>query len=188
MRCDEIFKAIHRRLAPPDYYALDADLILVAKIPPNIVYPVAHLEFKMGKEPLSFTQAVYFNHLVSIPLPWRVPVYIIRAHEPYALPEPQTTMRRLSREYCQLAYRTHRFSVAQYLHGDWRPEPPHIMVALIAEDIGWSELIEWERELRRARREELAPYLANGWTTSQPLPTEPNSSMQLCANGTCRTR
>jgi len=163
MRRDGVFKALHQRLAPPNYYALDADLILVDKIPPATVYVVAQLEFKMDTETITFTQAVYFNQLVFAPVPWRVPVYIIRAREPYDMPPTDAT--RLSYDYCQHALKTHRFDVAEYLHADWRPEPPRVSVATIAENIGWRELIEWERELRQARRAQLAPYINTGWQT-----------------------
>jgi hypothetical protein len=163
MRRDEVFKALHQRLAPSNYYALDADLILVEKIPPATVYIVAHLEFKMGAEPVTFTQAVYFNQLVSAPVPWRVPVYIIRAREPYDMPTTGTS--RLSYDYCRHARETHRFDVVEYLYGDWKPEPPRVGVATVVENIGWSELVEWERELRQARRAQLAPYIEAGWQT-----------------------
>ena len=170
MRRDGVFKALHQRLAPSNYYALDGDLILVEKIPPATVYVVAHLEFKMNAEPITFTQAVYFNQLVFAPMPWRVPVYIIRAREPYDMPPTDATC--LSYDYCQHALKTHRFDVAEYLHADWRPKPPRLSVATIAENIGWRELIEWERELRQATRAQLAPYISAGWQT-QHIQTVP---------------
>jgi len=168
MRRDGVFKALHQQLAPSNYYALDGDLILVEKIPPATVYVVAHLEFKMNTETITFTQAVYFNQLVSAPMPWRVPVYIIRAREPYDMPPTDAT--RLSYDYCQHALKTHRFDVTEYLHADWRPEPPRVSVATIAENIGWRELIEWEQELRQARRAQLAPYINAGWQTPYATP------------------
>jgi hypothetical protein len=73
MRRDGVFKALHQQLAPSNFYALDGDLILVEKVPPSTVYVVAHLEFKMNTEAISFTQAICFNQMVSAPLPWRIP-------------------------------------------------------------------------------------------------------------------
>jgi hypothetical protein len=169
MRRDGVFKALHQQLAPSNYYALDGDLILVEKIPPATVYVVAHLEFKMGAEPITFSQAVYFNQMVSAPVPWRVPVYIIRAREPYDMPSMDMT--HLSHEYRQHALKTHRFDVMEYLHADWKPQPPRVDAATIAENIGWRELVEWERELRRARRAELAPYIGASWQTRHTAPT-----------------
>jgi hypothetical protein len=176
IRRDGVFKALHQQLAPHNYYALDGDLILVEKIPPATVYTVAHLEFKMDKEPISFTQAIYFNQLVSAPMPWRVPVYIIRAHAPYDM--PPTDMTHLSREYCEHALKNHRFDVMEYLHADWKPEPPRVNLATIKENIGWYELIEWERELRETRRTELAPFFKAGWGT-QPIIHIPNKQEKI---------
>jgi hypothetical protein len=163
MRRDGVFKALHQRLAPPNYYALDADLILVEKIPPSTVYVVAHLEFKMDTEPISFTQAVCFNQMTSAPLPWCIPVYIIRAHEPFVV--PPTDANHLSHDYCEYALENHRFDIAEYLHADWKPKPPRVSVATVAKNIKWRELIEWERKLRQARRAQLAPYINAGWQT-----------------------
>jgi len=165
MRRDGVFKALHQQLAPSNFYALDGDLILVEKVPPSTVYVVAHLEFKMNTEAISFTQAICFNQMVSAPLPWRIPVYIIRAREPFEMPPTDAT--HLSHDYCEYALENHRFDIVEYLHADWKPEPPRASVATVAENIGWRELIEWERKLRQARRAELAPYIKTGWQTHQ---------------------
>jgi hypothetical protein len=179
MRRDSVFKALHQQLAPPNYYALDGDLILVEKIPPATVYVVAHLEFKMNTETITFTQAVYFNQLVSAPMPWRVPVYIIRARHPYDMPPKDAT--HLSRDYCQHALNTHRFDIAEYLYADWKPEPPRVTTASIAENIGWQELIKWEQELRQAKREQLAPYINTDWQAQHvtPAPIVPIPNKQV---------
>ncbi len=185
MRRDGIFKALHQQLAPPNFYALDGDLILVDKLPPAAVYIVAHLEFKMNTETISFAQAICFNQMVSAPLPWRIPVYIIRAREPYEMPPPDAT--HLSHDYCEHALENHRFDVLKYLHADWKPEPPIVSVATVAEDIGWHELIEWERKLRETRRAELAPFINAGWQVRQITPhtqqtkenRNPNNKQQL---------
>jgi len=169
LRCDGLFKALHQQLAPSSFYALDGDLILVEKSLPNSVYVVAHLEFKMGRESISFAQAIYFNQIVSAPLPWRIPVYIIRARDPYEMPEADAT--ELTSEYCKRALENHRFDVEQYLHADWKPEPPAANSLTIAENISWHELIEWERELRKARRAELAPFIKEGWQVRQITPS-----------------
>jgi hypothetical protein len=168
MRRDTVFKALHQQLAPPNFYALDGDLTLIEKIPPATVYIVAHLEFKMGTENISFTQAVCFNQLVSAPLPWRIPVYIIRARKPFEMPTPDAT--ELSKDYCEYALENHRFDIAEYLYADWKPEPPRVSFATIAENIGWRELIKWEQQLREARRAELAPYIQAGWQVRNITP------------------
>jgi len=168
IRRDSVFKALHQQLAPPSFYALDGDLILVEKIPPSTVYIVAHLEFKMNTETISFTQAICFNQMVSAPLPWRIPVYIIRARQPFEMPPTNAT--HLSHDYCEYALKNHRFDITEYLHADWKPEPPKVNVATVLENIGWRELINWEQKLRQARRAELAPYINNGWQTHQTTP------------------
>ena len=168
MRPDSVFKALHQQLAPPNYYALDGDLILVEKIPPATVYIVAHLEFKIDTEPITFTQAICFNQMVSAPMPWRVPVYIIRARKPYDMPPTDATY--LSCNYCQHALKTHRFDVIKYVYADWRPDPPRVYSITIAENVGWRELIKWERELRQTRHAELAPYINAGWQTQYAVP------------------
>ena len=181
MRRDEVFKALHQRLAPSNYYALDADLILVEKIPPATVYIVAHLEFKMGTENISFAQAVCFNQLVAAPLPWRIPVYIIRARKPFEMPMPDAT--ELSKDYCEYALENHRFDVAEYLSADWKPEPPRTSIATVAENIGWRELIQWEQTLRENRRAELAPFIKAGWQVRHvahaPIAPTPNKQVEI---------
>jgi len=181
MRRDSVFKALHQQLAPSKFYALDGDLTLIEKIPPATVYIVAHLEFKMGTESISFAQAVCFNQLVSAPLPWRIPVYIIRARKPFEMPMPDAT--ELSEDYCEHALKNHRFDVAEFLHADWKPEPPRVSIATIAENIGWSELIEWEQQLRKTRQAELAPFIQTGWQVRQvapaPITPEPNKQVKI---------
>jgi hypothetical protein len=169
LRCDGLFKALHQQLAPSNFYALDGDLTLVDKLVPNAAYTVAHLEFKMSTESISFAQAIFFNQLVSAPLPWRIPVYIIRAREPYEMPPPDAT--ELTQEYCERVMESHRFDVEQYLSADWKPEPPSVSILTVAENIGWRELIEWECELRNARRAELAPFIKAGWQVRQTTPS-----------------
>lgn len=155
-RNDSIFKMLHQRFAPHRYYALDSDLILVEKIPPDTVFPVAILEFKIGNETITFTQAIYFNHMVSIPPPWNIPVYIIRAHLPFITPPPNTTV--ITYEYEQLARKQHRFDIYQYQYGDWKPEPPRIQLVTIAENVNWEELVQWEEKLREERRMVMRTY------------------------------
>ena len=176
MRRDGVFKALHQQLAPSNFYALDGDLILVEKIPPSTVYVVAHLEFKMDTEPISFTQAICFNQMTSAPLPWRIPVYIIRAREPFEMPPTDAT--HLSHDYCEYALKNHRFDITEYLHADWKPEPPRVNIATVLENIRWHELIEWERKLRQTRRIQLAPYINAGWQTQLPTPI-PNEQVKI---------
>ena len=181
MRRDSVFKALHQQLAPSNFYALDGDLTLIEKIPPATVYIVAHLEFKMGTESISFAQAVCFNQLVSAPLPWRIPVYIIRARKPFEMPMPDAT--ELSEDYCEHALKNHRFDVAEFLHADWKPKPPRVSIATIAENISWSELIQWEQQLRKTRQAELAPFIQTGWQVRQvapaPITPEPNKQVKI---------
>jgi len=181
MRRDGVFKALHQQLAPSKFYALDGDLTLIEKIPPAAVYIVAHLEFKMGTENISFAQAVCFNQLVAAPLPWRIPVYIIRARKPFEMPMPDAT--ELSKDYCEYALENHRFDVAEYLYADWKPEPPRTSIATVAENIGWRELIQWEQTLRENRRAELAPFIKAGWQVRHvahaPIAPTPNKQVEI---------
>jgi len=133
----------------------------------------------MNTEPISFTQAICFNQMTSAPLPWRIPVYIIRARKPFEMPAPDAT--ELSEDYCEHALKNHRFDVAEFLHADWKPDPPRISIATIAENIGWRELIQWEQTLRQNRQAELAPFIKAGWQVRHiaPVPTTPTPNKQV---------
>jgi hypothetical protein len=84
------------------------------------------------------------------------------------MPMPDAT--ELSKDYCKYALENHRFDILEYLHADWKPEPPRVSLVTIAENIGWSELIEWEQQLRKTRQAELAPYIQAGWQVRQVTP------------------
>jgi len=176
LRGDCVFKALHQQLAPSNFYALDGDLTLVEKYSPSAAYIVAHLEFKMGSENISFAQAICFDQYVSAPLPWRIPVYIIRAHKSFEMPNLSAT--ELTEEYCKDALENHRFDVEKFIGADWQPEPPSVGVELVAKSINWKELIEWERELRKARREELESYIKSGWQMRKNI-LDPKAQMGL---------
>jgi len=115
------------------------------------------LEIKMGDEPITFTQAIYFNHLVGLPLPYCIPVYIIRALPPFVMPPKD--MNNLTKDYCDQAYKEHRFSVYRYVSADWRPDPPIVDMVCVLERASWSDIVSWEGELRCQRRKEVVPFL-----------------------------
>ena len=177
LRGDCVFKALHQQFAPSNFYALDGDLILVDKYSSSAAYIVAHLEFKMGSENISFAQAICFDQYVSAPLPWRIPVYIIRAYRTFEIPS-SLFVTELTPAYCENALEYHIFDVEKFIGADWQPEPPSVKVELVAKRINWKELIEWERELRKARREELEPYIKSGWQMRKNI-LDPRTQLEL---------
>lgn len=126
-----LFKYLHRVRFPRNFYAFDTDLVLVSKNPPKIL---AILEFKNQGDRLSFSEVLGFNHLKEA-LP-DVPIYIIEARKPFVGVEEDL----------------HRFDVYEYVYGDWRPDPPEVMLSPILLGATWYDLLTWESALRRDRQ------------------------------------
>lgn len=124
------FNRLHKTL-DKSFYASDVDLVLLDR-----AGVVAFLEFKVDKEPITFTEAVLFDALVAL-----APVYVVRATVG-------------AREFLQLKRPQQRFWV-QHWGGvvDIRPTPPLVQVETLFEG-GWRELAQWEKELREQRKGE----------------------------------
>lgn len=134
-----------------EFYALNSDLELVEKYP--IPFVVARLDFKLEGDTISFSEAIAYNQLVSMPEPYRIPVYIIEAKRPFV--GVKTT--------------EHRFNVYEYKYADWRPNPPRVIRKLLYQNLTWEELGEWEARLRgtRKRLKEKELKLSNRLTESR---------------------
>lgn len=131
----DTFKYLHKTELPGSFYALDADLELVAKKP--VPHIVARLDFKLEGDTISFTEVIAYNYFIQMNPP--IPVYIIEAVGPFeeALPKD------------------HRFRICRYNGGDYRPTPPTWDMECSRNLYGWEGLGAWERELRRRRRKQV---------------------------------
>jgi len=112
------FKHCHKDLRR-DFYAIDADLVLVSKMPPGIV---AYLDYKCPGDSVSFAEIIVYNEWMQ-----NAPVYIIESYNPTIGP----------------------FIIKRYLGADWQPDPPEVDWGEIITLANWAELEEWEGELRR---------------------------------------
>lgn len=130
----DAFKFFHKNLLDSRFYALNSDLELVEKYP--VPFIVARLDFKLAGDSISFAEAIAYNQLVAMPEPYKIPVYIIEAQRPFTDVSPET----------------HRFNVWEYEWADWKPDPPIVNKKLVASNLSWEQLGEWERQLREARR------------------------------------
>lgn len=131
----DLFKYLHKNLLSSRFYALNSDLELVEKYP--IPFIVARLDFKLEGDTISFSEAIAYNQLVSIPEPYRIPVYIIEAKRPFV----------------GAKVTEHRFDVYEYEYADWKPDPPRVKRKLLHQNLTWEELGVWEDQLRNIRRQ-----------------------------------
>jgi hypothetical protein len=131
-----LFKNIHSRQLPSNFYALDIDLAFVEKNhhdgqrDPHIT---AVTDFKLPSDEIKFTQALAFSRLVSR----GIPVYIIRSQ---------------SDNFVSQMRSEHRFDIYRFDGGDYRPHPPECETTLVERSANWLELQEWEDKLRTERR------------------------------------
>ncbi len=114
----DIFKSKHKKLLSKKFYACDLDFILVAKCPFHIV---AFLDYKKGREPITFSEVIAYNILKQI-----APVFIIRGGKPETGP----------------------FKIFKYNNGNPSPEPPIVDLVLIRHCESWTDFGDWEQELR----------------------------------------
>lgn len=135
------FKLLHKAKLPDSQWATDADLVLVEKYP--IPFPVAILDFKMPRDGLSFTEAILYQHLSSLPNPYTVPVYLVEAVN----------------DFLNLPENEHRFCVKRVFDMDYRPNPPKYAHKLIADNMTWDQFSEWEQRLRRYRKDQVSKWL-----------------------------
>ena len=136
------FKQLHKELFSVSSWACDADLELVEKKP--IPFIVARLDFKLCTDSVSFSEAIAYQHLLSAPLPWFVPVYVIEAalnfKDEDSLPEE------------------HLFNVYQVLDLDYEPDPPTYTKNYELKNATWKDLQSWEWQLRFTRQRQMATW------------------------------
>jgi hypothetical protein len=137
------FKLLHKQLLPGNCWALDSDLELVEKRP--IPFVVARLDFKMGQDSISFTEAIAYQHYLSAPMPYKVPVYIIEAN-PIFKDENSDP-------------KDHLFAVIEVTALNYRPDPPTYDRRVVIENATWQDLADWEAKLRNERQRQIALYL-----------------------------
>lgn len=139
------FKFLHKNLLPKQYWALNSDLELVEKSP--VPFVVARLDFKMEPDSISFTEAISYQRFITMPMPYTIPVYII------------VTSRDFKNE--DVPHDKHRFRVEKLLSADYRPDPPIVKTEVVADNLTWSQLGQWEGSLRRERQSEMARFIRN---------------------------
>lgn len=159
-RSRDQFKFLHKRLLSNKFYALNSDLELIEKYPKPFI--VARLDFKVKPDTISFTEAVAYNQLVNMPMPYRIPVFIIEA-------ESNFTCEENDRKTIFELHNTHQFTIYRYIQADWKPEPPTVEKEQIYFG-GW-EILEWfEQKLREHRREQIEHFY------SKTVPAKTNST------------
>lgn len=129
----DLFKQLHKLKMPPWNYGCDLDFRLVDKKPTEHV--VADLDFKREGDSITFAEVIAYNHDVR----QGIPVYIITGQK----------------EFTNLSPQEHRFSIDQYLGGDYRPYPPEPILERIRDNMTWEELSKWENEVRNQSRMKL---------------------------------
>jgi hypothetical protein len=130
---------MHKQRLPSNFYALDIDLAFVEKNhhdgqrDPHIT---AVADFKRPSDRIKFTQALAYSRFLH----HGIPVYIIKSQ---------------SDQFNKKLRSQHRFDVYRYDGGDYRPSPPECDTTLVEKSLTWSELEEWESQLRINRRKEV---------------------------------
>jgi len=104
---------------PGGFYATDLDLVFVGKRPPGIV---AMIDYKTPYDRVTFSEVLAYNDLIAK----GYPVFIIESLEPFE-----------------------KFTIREYLGGDWKPDPPIVNLKTVLDGVGIKEFIRWEQELRR---------------------------------------
>lgn len=145
----DTFKWLHKQLLGKDAWALNSDLELVDKHPDPFI--VARLDFKVGNDSISFTEAISYSVFINMPEPHRIPVYIVytdRLFKAHAENSELTPDERIA-----LA-KEHKFTVKELLFANPFPNPPKTEERLVLENASWHEFSEWEKQLRMFRRQE----------------------------------
>lgn len=114
----DIFKRCHKQKLNRSFYAIDADLILIKKYPPEIV---AYLDFKKSNDRITFAEVIAYNE-------WMLfrPVYVVQSDDSENGP----------------------FDILKYKGGDYKPNPPIVDLELIEKNLDWIGLQKWEGQLR----------------------------------------
>ena len=146
----DIFKWLHKQLLPKNSWALDIDLELVEKEPMPFI--VARLDFKVGNDRISFTEAIAYSTFIGMPHPHRIPVYIVYADHLFKSHAENESLSPEDRKL--LAKNHHRFTVKKLISADYRPDPPKTEEIVVLENATWEDLGKWETQLRNNRKQE----------------------------------
>lgn len=114
----DTFKRRHKDM-PPQFYALDIDLVLIDRAPFMIV---AFCDYKRPTDNITFAEVVAYNDLLKV-----AQVYIIEAGDPQNGP----------------------YTIMRYLGGDPRPHPPKVEIVEECRCTTFKDLETWEREIRQ---------------------------------------
>lgn len=136
------FKHLHKQMLPKEAWALDVDLELVAKYP--FPFVVARIDFKLPNDSIGFTEALSYQNCLDLPEPHAVPVYIVESNEDFGRADSPVD--------------SHRFSVFRLVWADYKPFPPTFKLELVAGDLDWRGLSQWEMDLRTGRQREMAAW------------------------------
>ena len=122
----DAFKHWHKTL-DKSFYSCDIDFVFVVKKPHAHI--VAVIDFKTGIDSITFTEVIVYNEIKEM----GIPIYIVSANP--SLP-PYVCM-----------------TIKQYMDGDWRPNPPHVNLKIILENITVEKYAIWEKDLRNKSME-----------------------------------
>lgn len=118
----DAFKLWHKQQGPKTAYGLDLDFLLVEKSPPGIV---AGIDFKLGRDAVSFAEVIAYNKFVALGLP----LYIVESTIEFKL-----------------------FTIKRYISGDWKPNPPIVRMQIVFVDGSAVDYWKWEQGLRENYR------------------------------------
>ena len=144
------FKWLHKQLLPKNSWALDIDLELVEKEPMPFI--VARLDFKVGNDRISFSEAIAYSTFIGMPHPYRIPVYIVYANHLFKSHAENESLSPEDR--ILLAKKYHRFTVKKLISADYRPDPPKTEEIVVLENATWEEFSKWQTQLRNNRKQE----------------------------------
>lgn len=146
----DVFKWLRKQMLDKNSWALDVDLELVEKEPKPFI--VARLDFKVGNDGISFSEAIAYSTLIGLPHPHRIPVYIIYADHLFKSHAENESLSPKDRKL--LAKNLHRFTVKELISADYRPNPPKTKEIIVLENATWEDLDKWETQLRNNRKQE----------------------------------
>lgn len=135
------FKKLHKTEMDSSFYALDVDFALISKgkqrgrSPEELPVIVAILDFKMPNDDLTFSEVLCYNRFIER----NIPVYII---------ECETV------DFVDVPTSDHKFTIKEYLGGDYKPSYVPYDSQMIKESVGWGGLEKWEKEVRSERKQE----------------------------------
>jgi len=119
----DAWKHWHKSLSG-SLYGTDIDFAFVGKYPPGIV---AIVDYKQPWDRISFSEVLAYNDFLR----WGKPVYIVEGrYMPDAWPPFE------------------KFTIRQYLGGDYKPDPPTVRLRVVLENITLKQYEQWEKQIR----------------------------------------